>query len=35
MPHELYLEMVDEGEANMKAFEKMAEGQKKEELCPA
>jgi hypothetical protein len=35
MPHELYLEMVDEGEANMKVFEKMAESQKKEALCPA
>lgn len=36
MPHELYQEMVDEGEANMKAFEKMAESQKpKEALCPA
>ena len=36
IPHELYQEMMDEGEANMKAFEKMAENQKpKEALCPA
>jgi hypothetical protein len=28
MPHELYKAMIDEGEANMKAFEKIAEMQK-------
>ena len=32
IPHELYQQMVDEGEANMKAFEKMAA---KEATCPA
>lgn len=28
MPHELYQQMIDEGEANMKAFERIAELQK-------